>query len=64
MKKKKQEHFFKKTENVSYYCSFVNFGILAKYTNMFIVTFTTFNTVDFILPMGISTIRQIIWIYD
>lgn len=35
---------------------FINFGILAvlKYTNMFIVTFTTFNTVDFILPMGIS----------
>ena len=34
----------------------INFGILAvlKYTNMFIVTFTTFNTVDFILPMGIS----------
>ena len=35
---------------------FINFGILAvlKYTNMFIVTFTTFNTVDFVLPMGIS----------
>ena len=34
----------------------INFGILAvlKYTNMFIVTFTTFNTVDFVLPMGIS----------
>ena len=35
---------------------FINFGILAvlKYTNMFIVTFTTFYTVDFVLPMGIS----------
>lgn len=34
----------------------INFGILAilKYTNMFIVTFTGFKTVDFILPMGIS----------
>ncbi len=34
----------------------INFGILAvlKYTNLFIVTFTSFNTVDFILPMGIS----------
>ena len=34
----------------------INFGILAilKYTNMFIVTFTSFKTVDFILPMGIS----------
>lgn len=39
---------------------FINFGILAvlKYTNMFIVTFTTFNTVDFILPMGISFIHS------
>ena len=47
---------------------FINLGILAvlKYTNMFIVTFTTFNTVDFILPMGISfyTFQALSYIID
>ena len=47
-------------QDISAFGLYINFGILAvlKYTNMFIVTFTTFNTMDFILPMGISYVRE------
>ena len=56
-RKKAKEHFIKKNRKcfLLLFCLLILEYLLAlKYTNMFIVTFTTFNTVDFILPMGIS----------